>query len=292
MARPLTQSVVEQWVSLVKGNFNAREIWVEVGIESKEGKHHLRTILSRLDNVESLGYGNYRKKDADAPEIDWQNADPGNIVPLKFPFGEHEYAIIYPKSIVIVAGSKNAGKTEYLYEFIKLNMSSFDIDLFNSETGPEQMRERFNSLGIIPPVPFHTYERYDNFADVVHPDHISVIDYLDMNSEFYLVGVEIDRIFRNLKRGVAVIGMQKPPPSVVFVKGVKTLVERDLAYGGGVTEKRAALYITMGSNKLKLHRVKTPKKSNIAPQNMTFKFDFSDEGHFINKRRSYGEESE
>ncbi len=184
------------------------------------------------------------------------------------------------------------GKTEYLYSFIKLNMGNFPIDLFNSETGPEQMKERFDSLGIIPPVPFHTYERYDNFADVINPDHITVIDYLDMNSEFYLVGAEIDKIFRKLKKGVAIIGMQKPPPTVIFTKatGQKKVIERDLAYGGGVTEKRASLYITMGNNKLKLHRVKTPRQPKVNPNNMTFSFNFSDEGHFENIQRYQGED--
>lgn len=295
MPLPLSQSVIEQWVSLTKGQFNVRDIWNEVGIESSEGKQYLRVILDRLEKKGILkqlekGYGNYRRVDYEASKIEWEMADPTKTIPLQFPFGEHELASIYPKSIVIVTGSKNAGKTEYLYGFLKLNMNDFVIDLFNSETSPEQMKARFLSLGIIPPVPFNTYERYDNFADVIHPDHISIIDYLDLNSEVYLVGAEIDAIFRKLKTGVAIIGLQKPPPSVIVVKGVKKLIERDLAYGGGFTAKRAILYISMGSNKLKLLYVKTPKQKRINPNNMTWSFNFDDNGHFINIQRYYGEE--
>ena len=208
-----------------------------------------------------------------------------------FPFGTEEYARLYPKSIVIVAGSKNVGKTAYLYNFIALNMGRFCIDLFNSETGPEQMKERFSPLNIPEPAPFKVYERYDNFADIIHPDHISVIDYLDLNSEVYLVGAEIDAIFRKLVQGIAVIGLQKPPPSITYVKGIKKVIERDLAYGGGFTAKRAALYITMGNNKLKLLYVKTPAKRSVNPNNMSWKFNLSDDRiYFKDIQRYYGEE--
>lgn len=297
MPKQLSQAVIEEWITLIKGKFNVRDIWNEVGIESPEGKHHLRTILNRLETkgiiVANGGGGNYRKLDTEAQVIAWQKADPSKTIPLKFPFGEHDLAKIYPKSIIIVAGSKNAGKTAYLYNFIKLNMEQFCIDLYNSETSPEQMHERFNPLDIPEPAPFVVYERYDNFADVIHPDHISVIDYLDLNSEVYLVGSEIDAIFRKLHNGVAVIGLQKPPPSVTYIKGVKKVIDRDLAYGGGFTAKRAVLYITMGESKLKLVYVKTPKQSKIHPNNMTFTFNIDEDGiHFVNIQRYYGEITE
>jgi len=293
MPQPLSQAVIEEWISLIKGKFNVRDIWSEVGIESPEGKHHLRTILNRLEAkgvIAANGGGAYRRLDNEAPVIEWQQADPGNVVPLRFPFGEHDLAKVYPKSIIIIAGSKNAGKTAYMYNFIKQNMGSFSIDLFNSETSPEQMLERFAPLNIPVPAPFMVYERYDNFADVIHPDHISVIDYLDLNSEVYLVGAEIDAIFRKLKKGVAIIGLQKPPPSVTYFKGVKKVIERDLAYGAGFTAKRAVLYITMSESKLKLLYVKSPKQPKINPNNMTFSFNVGEDGiHFENIQRYYGE---
>ncbi|MFH1859725.1 MAG: hypothetical protein ABH870_01730 [bacterium] len=297
MPKELTPSIVKEWLDLIDSTpFDVREIWAELGIISPQGKNHLRVILYRFEHqtpsvVVNLGNSKYRKIDHNAPIMDLENADPTKIVPLLFPFGEHEFVTIYPRSIIIVAGSKQAGKTEYLYNFLKLNMGQFPIDLFNSETGEEQMKMRFISLGIPIPPPFNPCWRFDNFADVIEPDRISVIDYLDVNSEVYLVGAEIDRIFRKLRQGVAIIGLQKPPPSVVFTKGgQKKIIERDLAYGGGFTAKRAVLYITMGQNKLKLLHVKTPKQPKINPQNMIFNFKFDDDGHFCNIARSYGDE--
>lgn len=291
MPKQLSQALVEEWIALVKGQFSVRDIWAEIGIVSPEGKTHLRVILSRLEKkgiVSSIGRdGAYRRIDMEAPEIEWQRADPNKIVPLHFPFGIHDYVKIFPKSIVIVAGGKNAGKTAFLYNFIQMNMMDFPIDLYNSETSPEQMKERFAPLDIPEPAPFKVYERYDNFADILHSDRISVIDYLDFNSEVYLAGTEIDAIFRKIK-SVAVIALQKPPATPVMVKGVRKMIERDLAYGGGFTAKRAVLYISLSYNKLKLLYVKTPKQPKINPNNMQWSFRIAEDGvHFTDVNRYY-----
>ena len=294
MPKQLSQSIVEEWVSLVKGKFNVREIWNEVGIESPEGKSHLRVILGRLEDKGIIaangGGGNYRKLDTDLVQVEWRTADPGNIVPLAWPFGLEKYALIYPKNVAIVAGSKQEGKTTLLYNFIRLNMYKYQIDLFNSETGAEQMHDRFVDLGIPLDAPVNVYERYDNFADVIKPDRISVVDYLDLNSEFYLAGAEIDAIFRKLTTGIVVIGMQIPPPTVTFVKGVRKVIDRDYAYGGGTTAKRAFIYVSMSSRRLKLRHAKKPAQKNINPENMMWSYEFDENGQFSNIERYYGEQ--
>ena len=293
MPKQLSQSLIEEWVSITKGQFNVRDIWNEIGIESPEGKKHLKTILSRLESkglIKHLdrGFGNYRCIDNEMPIMDWRNADPTNVVPLLWPFELEKYVSIYPKNEAILAGRKQEGKSTFLYKFIKLNMYTFKIDLFNSETGVEQLNARFCDLGIPLDAPFNVYERYDNFADVIHPDRISVIDYLDLNSEHYLAGAEIDAIFRKLRTGIAVIGMQIPPPATTFVKGVKHTIDRDYAYGGGSTAKRAFIYISMSNHRLKLKHVKKPAQKNVHPENMTWSYEFSDEGDFINIQPYHG----
>jgi hypothetical protein len=289
----LTQAVIEQWITLVRGKFCVRDIWNEVGIQSTEGKQYLRVILGRLEDrgVISVngGPGYYRKTDNTANVVDWQKADIERVLPLRFPFGLEQYVKVYPKSIIIVAGGKNAGKTAWMYNFIMLNMLNFPIDLFNSETGPEQMKERFEPLNIPVPAPFTVYERYDHFSEVIDPNRIAVIDYLDMNSEVYLVGTEIDALFRKTASAV-VIGLQKPPPTVTFIKGVKKIIDRDLAYGGGFTAKRAVLYVSMSDNKLKLVYVKTPAQPKVNPNNMIWSYVIGEDGvHFENVQRYYGE---
>ena len=297
MAKELSQALIEQWVSLTKGQFNVKDIWQEIGIISPEGKKHLRTILTRLEEREVIkqlqrGFGNYRVIDSEAPIMDWRSADSGNVVPLKWPFGIEKYALIYPGNVVVLAGCKQEGKSTFLYDFIKLNMYEHRIELFNNETGPEQMKDRFTDLGIPNDAPFEVYERYDNFADVVSLGGITVVDYLDRDSEFYLAGAEINDIFHKKTTGIAVIGMQIPPPSVTYVKGVKKVIERDYAYGGGTTAKRAFIYLSMHSHKLKIKHAKKPAQKRVNPENMTWTYQFDEKGQFTNIQPYHGEESE
>ena len=294
MAKVLTQQIIKRWLELVDGTFYMKDVWAEIGIQEPTNKEHLRVILWRMEQAGLVAKlsrdGWYRKIDNRVNVLDWQAADITKTVPLKFPFGIEEHCRIFPKSIIILAGSKNEGKTAFLYDFVKRNMNSFTIDLFNSETGPEQMKERFEPLGIPKPAPFNTYMRYDNFADVLHPEHISVIDYLDLNSEVYLVGTEIDAIFRKLTTGCALIGLQKPPPSFTLLKGKKVALDRDLAYGGGFSAKRAILYISLSAHKLKLVYVKTPAKKTVIPDNMQWSYSFDPNGYFTSISRFFGDE--
>lgn len=291
MAYKLSQAVIEQWISLTSGTFSVRDIWAELDIVESENRQYLRVILNRLEEkgvIRKTNAGLYRKLDIELRAIKWQNVDPSKTVAIHLPFGVHHYCKIYPKSIIVLAGEKNEGKTAYLYQAIEMNMTDFEVDLFNSETGPEQMKERFAPLGIPNPAPFHVYERYDSFADVVHPEHLSFIDYLDFNSEVYLVGAEIDAIFRKLTTGVAIIGLQKPPPTVTYTKGgKKQLHSRDLAYGGAFSAKRASLYISLGSHRLKLVYVKSPAQKGVNPNNMQWEYSFDDSGYFTNIKRYY-----
>ena len=51
------------------------------------------------------------------------------------------------------------------------------------------------------------------------PDEISVIDYVDSDSEFYNNGIEISRIWRKLKGGVAILGLQKKSDIKISTEG-------------------------------------------------------------------------
>jgi len=273
----LTQQIIEDWIESLRASgqthFSAQDAWNDIGITLPENRTHLRVILSRCKEKrqidKSTSNGHYRILDTTKLIMDWENADVKNVLPILWPFGIQKWAKIHPKSIIIVAGEKNAGKTAFLYQCIKMNYASFNIELFNSETGMEQMKERFMSLEFPSPAPFKVFERYDNFSDVVDPDALTIIDYLDFNSEVYRCGEEIDRIFQKLKTGACIIGMQKPPG-------------RDLAVGGIFSEKRAVLYISLGDKICKLKRVKNPAGKGVNPENKQWGYSFDNDGFFTN----------
>ncbi len=292
MPKRLTQDVVLQQISLMTGTFTTRQIWAELDIVTPEGKNYLRVCLNRFVEGGMLTKtsvdGTYRKIDNEKEIMDWETADTENYLPVKLPFDLHKYCLIYPKSIIIVAGGKDGGKTTFLLETLKLNYQNFKVDFYNSETGREQFKKRLQPLRLPSPAPFNTYQRYDNFADVIEPDHFSIIDYLDFNSEVYLVGTEIDAIFRKLTC-IAIIGLQKPPPTKVLFRGEEKLVERDLAYGGAFSIKRAVLYVSLSGNRLKVITAKTPADPKVRLANMQWRYSFDDNGYFTDIKRYYGD---
>lgn len=281
-------ALIKEWIRATRGRWSTRQLDYDLNIESAEDKALRRWVvkqfcdageLERIPNLEGV----YRAVDSGVLEVDWQSADTKLLVSLQWPFELEKYVKIYPKSIVCLAGGKDAGKTGFLYELVLRNMfHPLGMDLFNSETGIAQMKERLYTFDIeIPtPAPFRVFERMDNFADVVDPDRISVIDYLDLGSELYMVGEEINKIFKKLDKGIAIIGLQKPPPTVTFVRGKKKLIYRDLAYGSGFTAKRAILYISLDGGKLKLVHVKTPANPTVNPRNKMWSYRFDNKGRF------------
>jgi hypothetical protein len=272
------QTTILEWVKSTSGQFTLKDIYNELYILSPESKAYVRVIMRRLKQagiVEALGKrdGIYRLVDTEAPEENWQTVDK-RVVELKFPFELEKYIRILPKSLIIIAGSPGAGKTALLYNIVCLNMYEFGIHLFNNEMGLMQIQERFNAIdpNIPNPPPFHIRHREENFADVIEPDAINLVDYLDMDSEVYMIGFELKKILAKLNDGIAIVAIQKP-------------IGRELGYGAGYSLKSAALYLSMDRGRLKIIKARERADSRVDPINKVWSFRFDSQGaNFLNIR--------
>jgi hypothetical protein len=282
--KELTRADVMQFVEITNGTFTVNQIKEYLNIVTPAGKANLYKILSRMEEAEILVRmstpGTYRKKQIKKIPMDWENADTGANLPIQLPFNLHTLCKVYRKSIIVVTASKNGGKTAFALQSIQMNMNQFQVDFYNSETGAEQLKDRFDALKVPHPAPFPVYEAYSDFSDLIDPTHFSVIDYLDFNSEFYKAGDEIEKIFQKLTTGVALIFIQRPPAQVSLYKGKKQTIERDYGYGGALTAKRAVLYVSMGYGKLKIVHCKTPMDKKVNPDNMMWTYSFDENGFF------------
>src|SRR3990167_8384428 len=74
----------------------------------------------------------FKVLDSERVPIDFRGKK-SNKVDLILPFGIHQYCFLYRKNIMIVYGSKDAGKTAFLLNVVKLNMSKHRILYFSSE---------------------------------------------------------------------------------------------------------------------------------------------------------------
>ena len=68
------------------------------------------------------------------------------------------------------------------------------------------------------------------------------------------------QIFNKLKRGIAVVAMQKPPG------------ERKVAFGGASTAFEPTLYIGMDKDVLGFEKIKVPKLTDIDPYSLKIQF--------------------
>ena len=174
----LEQHKVEELLLEYHGHFTYRDICDDLKIITAEGKASLRTIMKRiLDRKDGLmvardskKQGSFRVVEDKADEIDWQGA---TVEPLKvrLPFGLGDIVYIFPKSIIVVAGDFNAGKTAFLYNVVIMNMERFLVDLYDSEMGRYNIQRRFAKFPepIPNPAPFRTFSRDRDFADVIDP---------------------------------------------------------------------------------------------------------------------------
>jgi hypothetical protein len=193
-------------------------------------------------------------------ETDWLGITIKKL-PIIYPFGIDSLMYTLPKTIVVVAGTSDAGKTAFLLNMVDTNCEKFKVHYFSSEMGPMEIKDRISKFGYPEGFwkgKFHFYERSSSFAQVIKPDGINIIDYLEIE-DFTQVAVLIRDIFDKLVSGICVIAIQKK-------RGA------DLGRGGELTMEKARLYVSMDSGKITITKAKN-WKTDVNPNGLfrTFK---------------------
>ncbi|MBW2618874.1 MAG: hypothetical protein JRC92_08370, partial [Deltaproteobacteria bacterium] len=196
------------------------------------------------------------------------------VVDLKWPFGLERLIDLYPKNIVVVAGAPNAGKTALLLNLIRLNMTKHQITYFSSEMGPEELKLRLLNFEDLSPDDwnFGAYDRSSNFVDVIQPNAVNIVDYLEVTDDFYRVGGEIKAIHDKLDKGLAVIALQKK-------KGA------ELGRGAEFSIEKPRLYLALDDGELKIIKAKNwgpeAKETGQNPNGKIFYFSLVNGCKFV-----------
>jgi hypothetical protein len=215
------------------------------------------TRLCKEGVLEKVGRGHYKKVEQDCADIDLFG---GTAQPLdiKYPLGIHELIVTHPKNIIVIAGEPNAGKTAWLLNFAQMNAGhGKDVIYFSSEMGAIELQARLKKFNL----PMDEWkkviwkERASDFAQMIRPNAINIIDFLEVHDEFYKIGLFIKQIFDKLQDGIAVIALQKN-------KG------RDEGLGGGRSIEKARLYLAMEPGKLKIVKAKNWRNDEINPNGL------------------------
>jgi len=222
------------------------------------------TNLSKLakEGVVEKGsrYGTWRALDYTEEVIDFINA--GDEVTAPFLWfldclnGRFE---VTPGSVIVISGETNAGKSAACLNLILQNQDHWDTYYFASsaENNARTLKKRLSSFTCaLDSWKFTPIRKDGGFADVIRPDGLNIIDYLELTgeagAEFFMVGAEIKRIHEKLRDGLAVIAIQHNPG-------------RALPMGGALGLHKAAVALSLhapdpetGTQLLRVMKAKYP----------------------------------
>lgn len=255
---------VREYVFGTEEDFNRTFLVKELGfwdnLGHREAAYKALTRLKEEEIITSTGQrGWYRKVRGQVEKIDYMSVDPTNYLRIAWPFRFHQLFKMFPKSLAVIAGATNAGKSSFLIEFCRLNMykDNMKIRYISSETDGYELRERYDyyagDTGELH-VPLGDWDknvdiiyRTEAFIDVIKPDWINIIDHYKADGEFYEIGKEMQSIHKKLKNGIAILALQKNPNT-------------EVGYGGHQTEHLARFVLNIDPGKLTIKKAK-----NIMP---------------------------
>ncbi|NVM55380.1 MAG: hypothetical protein HWN66_16860 [Candidatus Helarchaeota archaeon] len=256
---------IKKWVSMTTRDFHVSECDRELLIVTERKKATRRKVFQILHEsgiIERTGsrHGHYRLVNSESEDINWLDAmiDP---IEIKFPLGIEKLVKICHGNLIILAGEPNSGKTGFLLNLVKLNMYKYDIHYFSSEMGSEEFKIRLSEFDDIAlkDWKFHAKERSYDFSDVIVPNALNIIDFLERHDEFWKIGGDFKRIFDKLDQGIAVIAIQKNPGANHGLGGTRGI-------------EKARLYLTMEPGKCTIKKAKNYREKEINPNGMEIDF--------------------
>ena len=233
--RPIAQEV-RDWVNHnTSVTFNLTNCYGDLGFITKDNKAACRQVIHRMvqeGSVEKVGsrWGYYRKTDQNLIRLEIPDELPPAL-DIQFPFQIEKLIEIYPRTIYVIAGSQGAGKSAFSLNFALINQDKHKIVYFSSEFSEYDLHKRLiGGLGLAKQdIKFPFYDKHEDFRDVISPDSINIIDWLEIPDNFYLIGQKITDIWGKLDKGIALINIQKDPKSSVG-RGGSFSLERPCFY--------------------------------------------------------------
>ncbi len=304
--KKLTVELINNFLLTVApgGVFSSSAIASHYEVKHFENKDYLRQALHRkVKDGELVREGKkdgwFRKPDTEIEDMDWENADPKGIIPLKYPYGVEDNSTfnlencvqIFPKDLIVIAGTSNSGKTLWALNFIIENMDTFPCIYWTNEFSPQKFHARIDFFDWVNihkadgTRKFRVVEKYDNFEDVILPDAINVIDWIELTGEsgqeFYRISGIMKHIQEKLRKGICVIVLQKKHhPNT-------KMGQQDLGVGGEMSLRRAALYINIDYQKLTVKKCKSWIEIN--PNNRQWRFDIIEHGSRFHRIEEIGD---
>jgi len=242
------QGEVEKWIEQQTGNWIVSDCYRDLGAVTISNKAAIRVAIGRMKSKSLIvahhsKAGCYKRLEVATEAIDFLNAS-DETVDLKLPLKLNDFFIPMRRNIILIAGSPDAGKTAFLLNVVEMNMEKFRINYFSSEMGPQEFRLRLSKFARpLDSWKFNPRERSSDFSEIIEPNQINIIDYLEIHEEHYKIGRLIKDIFDRLDKGLCFIAIQRKPGATMGVGGIATL-------------EKPRLVVNMGAGKAKITKCK------------------------------------
>jgi hypothetical protein len=272
-------ALIVEFITNSSGSFTADQIDRELCLTTRNEKVNRAMCLNRciknyLIEADRRVKGKYHilNRNLDIINIDSVDESPFDVI---MPFDLHKYVSIPKKSIIVIAGSSNAGKTSIALNILKLNLrQQFNKLYLMSEMGAGEYVERlkrFDDVKFSDWKKVTAAERSHDFNGAIkhhNPDGLTCIDFLEeVDGEYFKIPTDIRAIYESLNEGIAVIAIQKR-------------TDQEYARGGQATTEKARLYVTVDHITtldhsivcaLKILKLKRPMQKNLQGHEIHFK---------------------
>mgnify|MGYP001566574484 CR=1 FL=1 len=282
--------LVSRWLSFHEGEkFDLDTLCRHLNVTNREHRHSVVKKLAyevsqkRLEKSVNVRPPIYRLCTSTILRMNWRESKGVANVPLVWPCGQDGTQLgfdgrvqIPEKGLMVLAGVTNVGKSVFCRNFLWGNMDVHHCVYFSSETSEDDFADYASRMTWANPVKedgtekFELISRDGNFKDVIQPDSVNIIDWLDIYENFYAIGELLNGMKAQLNKGIILVAIQKDP-------------NKGLGVGGMWAMNKASLYLTMDFNRIKVEKAK--KWQDWNPNGHTWGFDIIDKGtHFNNIR--------
>lgn len=192
--------------------------------------------------------------------IDWVNAPPSIVVPIVWPIGRGDegepskfgfdgHVTISSGDVIVIAGVTNMGKSTFCLNVLWDNMDTMPCTLMGNEYVAGKFKNRIVPMTWADPLnengtpKFELIKRLEGWKDIIRPDNLNIIDWINLGDNFYQMGTLIEGMQSKLRNGVLLASIQKD-------------TAKSLGLGGGFSQHLASLYLTIDFERLTVVKAK------------------------------------
>jgi hypothetical protein len=161
-------------------------------------------------------------------------------------------SVAHPSGLYVTNDFIVTHNTAVALDIARYNQDTHHVKYFSSEMGDSELKLRLSKWEGIKPEEWKIdfYERSHDFPGVIDPDGLNIIDYLEVNDEFWKVGQMLTDIHDRLRGGICVVCVQKNAGN-------------DYGRGGTFGAEKPRLYLSVdrvdGRNVMKIVKAKNWK---------------------------------